>query len=288
MSVIRHVTVRVEGAEVFVREAGDPTRASVVLLHGFPSSSRHYIRLLDRLADRWHVVAPDYPGFGRSDPLPASPSFDRLAEVTAAVIDARGIDRYAMYMFDFGAPVGFRVALAHDQRVTGVITQNGNAYTDGFGPGLAPIAQWWGDRAAGQPAIDGLLSAEGTRSQWLAGARDPEHVDPDQYAADQAVLDRPGRAAYMADLLWDYQNTVARYGEFQEWLRRRSPDLLAIWGSNDPYFVPAGAHAYRRDVPDAQVVLLDTGHFALEEEVDTVAANVDAFLAKQPPAEEAA
>jgi pimeloyl-ACP methyl ester carboxylesterase len=278
MSVIRHLTVRVEGVEVFVREAGEEDRPHLVLLHGFPSSSRHYIRLLDRLANRWHVIAPDYPGFGRSDPLPSSPTFDRLAEITGDVIDARGIDRYGMYMFDFGAPVGFRVALAHDERVTSVITQNANAYTDGFGPGLAPIAKWWGDRDAGQPAIDGLLSAEGTRTQWLAGAREPSHVDPDQYVADQVVLDRPGRAAYMADLLWDYQNTVARYGEFQAWLRKRSPRLLAIWGSNDPYFVPAGAQAYRRDVPSAQVVLLDTGHFALEEEVDAIATTVDAFL----------
>jgi pimeloyl-ACP methyl ester carboxylesterase len=278
MSVIRHVTVRVEGVEVFVREAGDPSSPHLVLLHGFPSSSRHYIRLLDRLADRWHVVAPDYPGFGRSDPLESSPTFDRLAEITAATIDACGVDRYGMYMFDFGAPVGFRVALAHDERVTSVITQNANAYTEGFGPGLAPIAQWWGDRSAGQPAIDGLLSAEGTRTQWLAGVRDPSHVDPDQYVADQAVLDRPGRAEYMADLLWDYQHTVARYGEFQSWLRKRSPRLLAIWGRNDPYFVPAGAQAYRRDVPEAQVVLLDTGHFALEEEVDAVAATVDTLL----------
>jgi pimeloyl-ACP methyl ester carboxylesterase len=280
MPVIRHHTVRVDGNAVFVREAGDPARPALVLLHGFPSSSRHYVRLIDRLADRWHVVAPDYPGFGRSDPLPARPDFDRLAQITAAAIDALGIDRYAMYLFDFGAPVGFRIALAHDERVAAVIVQNANIYTDGFGPGILPIAQWWADRAAGQPTIDALLSADGTRTQWLAGVRDPEHVDPSQYAADQAVLDLPGRAAYMADLLWDYQHTVARYEQFQSWLRRRSPHLLALWGRHDPYFIPAGAHAYRRDVPEAEVVLLDTGHFALEEEVDTVAATVDAFLSE--------
>jgi pimeloyl-ACP methyl ester carboxylesterase len=280
MSVIRHRNVHVDGTAVFVREAGDPARPDLVLLHGFPSSGRQYVRLMDRLAERWHVVAPDYPGFGLSDPLPSNPTFDRLADVTAAVIDALGIDRYALYLFDFGAPVGFRVALAHDQRVGVVITQNANAYADGFGPGLVPVAQWWADKRAGQPAIDGLLSAEGTRAQWLAGARDPEHVDPSQSLADQAVLDLPGRTEYMADLLWDYQHTVARYGEFQAWLRRRSPHLLAIWGRHDPYFVPAGAEAYRRDAADAEVVLLDTGHFALEEEVDTIAASVDAFLTK--------
>jgi pimeloyl-ACP methyl ester carboxylesterase len=280
MSVISHRTVRIDDTAVFVREAGDPGRPTLVLLHGFPSSSRHYVRLLDRLAERWHVVAPDYPGFGHSAPVPSSPTFDRLAEIIAAVIDSLGIESYALYLFDFGAPVGFRIALAHDQRVGAVITQNANAYTDGFGPGLSPVAQWWADRTGGQPAIDALLSAEGTRTQWLAGARDPAHIDPSQYLADQAVLDLPGRTQYMTDLLWDYQHTVACYGQFQAWLRQRSPHVLAVWGSNDPYFAPAGAHAYRRDTPNAEVVLLDTGHFALEEEVDTIAANVDAFLAK--------
>jgi pimeloyl-ACP methyl ester carboxylesterase len=280
MPIICHRTVHIDGLAVFVREAGDPARPTLVLLHGFPSSSRHYIRLLDRLAERWHVVAPDYPGFGRSDPLPSSPTFDRLAEITAAAIDTLGIQRYALYLFDFGAPVGFRIALAHDQRIDTVITQNANAYTDGFGPGILPVAQWWADRSAGQSVIDGLLGAEGTRAQWLAGARNPDHIDPAHYTADQAVLDLPGRAEYMTALLWDYQHTVARYEQFHTWLRQRRPHLLAIWGRNDPFFVPAGAHAYRRDVPAAEVVLLDTGHFALEEEVDTIAAGVDAFLVK--------
>jgi pimeloyl-ACP methyl ester carboxylesterase len=280
MPAIRHRTVHVDGVDVFVREAGDPARPTLVMLHGFPSSSRHYVRLLDRLAERWHAVAFDYPGFGFSDPLPSSPTFDRLAEITAAVIDTLGIDRYAMYLFDFGAPVGFRVALTHDQRVEAVITQNANMYAEGLGPGLAPVAAWWADRTGGQPAIDELLSPEGTRAQWLAGARSPEHVDPGQYTADQAVLARPGRVQYMTDLLWDYQHTIARYGEFQAWLRGRAPRVLAIWGRNDPYFVPDGAYAYGRDVPAAEVVLLDTGHFALEEDVDAVAAAVDAFLVK--------
>jgi pimeloyl-ACP methyl ester carboxylesterase len=280
MPVIRHRTIRITDVDVFVREAGEPTRPTLVLLHGFPSSSRHYVRLMDRLADRWHVVAPDYPGFGLSDPLPASPTFDRLAEITAQVIDALGLGQYALFLFDFGAPVGFRVALAHDTRVRAVISQNANAYTDGLGPGLAGVADWWADPQAGQPAIDGLVSPAGTKMQWLAGARDPEHIDPSQYLADQAILDLPGRAQYMRDLLWDYQFTVPRYQEFHAWLRRRAPGVLAIWGRHDPFFTPAGARAYRTDVPDAEVVLLDTGHFALEEEVDTIATTVDAFLTK--------
>jgi len=280
MPVIRRRTIRHADINIFVRQAGAPTRPTLALLHGFPSASRHYLRLMDRLADRWHVVAPDYPGFGLSDPLPGSPTFDRLAEITAQVLDALGIGPYALFLFDFGAPVGFRVALAHDARVRAVISQNANAYTDGLGPGVAALADWWADRQAGQPAIDGLVSLQGTKAQWLAGARDPEHIDPSQYLADQAVLDLPGRAQYMKDLLWDYQFTVPRYQEFHAWLRRRAPKVLAIWGRHDPFFTPAGAYAYRTDVPDAEVVLLDTGHFALEEEADTIATTVDAFLAK--------
>lgn len=280
MPVIRHRTVRVNDLNVFVREAGDPARPTLVLLHGFPSSSRHYIRLLDRLAENWHVVAPDYPGFGLSDPLPDGPTFDRLAEVTGELIDAVGIDQYALFLFDFGAPVGFRIALAHDQRVRAVIVQNANAYTDGFGPGVSALAEWWADPQAGEPTVDKFLSIDGTKTQWLAGARDPEHVDPSQYLADQAILDQPGRAAYMKGLLWDYQHTVPRYEEFHGWLRNRAPKVLAVWGRHDPFFTSAGAEAYRTDVPDAEIVLLDTGHFALEEEVDTVATKVDSFLAK--------
>ena len=295
MSVIRHRTIRAYDLDVFVREAGDPGRPTVVLLHGFPTSSRQYVRLIDRLAERWHVVAPDYPGFGLSQPLPASPTFDRLAEVTAAALDELRVGDYALYLFDFGAPVGFRVALAHNHRVQAIITQNANAYTDGFGPGVTALAAWWEDRQAGQGAVDGFVSLDGTRAQWLAGARDPEHIDPSQYLADQAVLDLPGRADYMKDLLWDYQNTIPRYEQFHAWLRARAPKLLAAWGRNDPFFTPAGAKAYRTDVPDAEIVMLDTGHFALEEEVDAIATHITSFLDKQlgsdqnpsPPAEAA-
>ncbi len=280
MPAIRHRTIRVADLNVFVREAGEPDRPPLVLLHGFPSSSRQYVRLMDRLAGRWHVIAPDYPGFGLSDPLPASPTFDRLAEITAAALDELGIDRYALYAFDFGAPVGFRIALQHDRRVRAVISQNANAYTDGFGPAVTALAEWWSDKQAGEPAIDAFVTLQGTRTQWLAGARDPEHIDPSQYLADQAILDLPGRAAYMKDLLWDYQHTIPRYHEFHSWLRSRAPKVLAIWGRNDPFFTSAGANAYRTDTPDAEVVLLDTGHFALEEEADTIATAVDAFLTK--------
>jgi len=234
MPAIRHRTIDIDGLSVFVREAGDPNQPTVVLLPGYPSSTRAYIRLIDRLARHWHAVAIDYPGFGSSDPLPQSPTFDRLAEITAKTIEALGIDDYAIYMFDFGAPVGFRIALDHDQRVRAIISQNGNAYTEGFGPGVAALSDWWADRDAGQATIDGFVSLPGTQTQWQAGARDPEHVDPEHALADQRVLDLPGRADYMKALLWDYQNNPPQYRKWQAWLRARQPKVLAAWGKNDP------------------------------------------------------
>jgi pimeloyl-ACP methyl ester carboxylesterase len=278
MSTIRHRTLDVEHLDIFVREAGDPTRPTLVLLPGYPSSTRAYVRLIDRLASDWHVVAIDYPGFGQSEPLLDTPTFDRLAEITGKTIDALGVEEYALYMFDFGAPVGFRIALHHDHRVRAIITQNANAYTEGLGPGVAPLADWWADKHAGQAAVDGFVSLAGTQTQWQAGARDVEHIDPDQALSDQLVLDLPGRADYMKALLWDYQNNPPRYPQWQTWLRTRQPQLLAIWGKNDPFFIPAGAKAYQRDVPSAEVILLDTGHFALEEEADQIATRVGHLL----------
>ena len=278
MPAIRHRTLDVDGLQIFVREAGDPARPAIVLLPGYPSSTRAYVRLIDRLACNWHAVAIDYPGFGSSEPLGGTPTFDRLAKITGQAIDALGIADYAVYMFDFGSPVGFRIAVKHDQRVRAVITQNGNAYTDGFGPGVAALTAWWADREAGQAAVDQFVSLTGTRMQWQAGARDPEHIDPEQALADQAVLDLPGRADYMKALLWDYQTNPPQYPVWQAWLRQRQPGLLAIWGANDPFFIPAGASAYKTDVPHAEVVLLDTGHFALEEEADTIARHADRLL----------
>lgn len=271
MPVIRHRHIPIEGLQIFVREAGDPADPTIVLLPGYPSSTRAYIRLIDRLAVDWHTVAIDYPGFGGSTPLPGSPTFDRLADITGRTIDALGIPDYVIYMFDFGAPVGFRIAVDHDERVRGIVTQNANAYVEGLGPGVAPLADWWADRQAGQAAVDELVSLAGTRLQWQAGARDAANVDPEQAHGDQLVLDLPGRADYMKALLWDYQENPARYPGWQAWLRRRQPELLAVWGRNDPFFIPAGAWAFAADVPGADVVLVDTGHFALEEEVDTIA-----------------
>ncbi|GHH77787.1 alpha/beta hydrolase [Streptomyces sulfonofaciens] len=280
MPAIRHRFVNVDGLNVFVREAGEASEPTLVLLPGYPSSTAAFVRLIDRLAGDWHTVAIDYPGFGPSDPLPGSPTFDKLAEVTGKTIDALGIGDYAVYMFDIGAPVGFRIALEHNQRIKAIISQNANAYTEGFGPGAAALTDWWQDEEAGSAAVDSLVSLDGTRLQWGIGARDAEHVNPDQAVADQAVIDLPGRADYMKSLLWDYQNNPPLYPAWQGWLRERQPALLAIWGKNDPIFIPAGAEAYARDVPEAEVVLLDTGHFALEEEVDQIAARTGGLLHK--------
>jgi pimeloyl-ACP methyl ester carboxylesterase len=268
MPAIRHHHVEVDGLKVFVREAGDPSRPTVVLLPGYPSSTRHYVRLIDD------------PGFGSSDPLPGEPTFDRLAEVTGRTIDLLGIGDYAVYVFDFGSPVGFRVALDHDQRVRAVITQNGNAYVEGLGPDMDVLKNHWNDRSQDQDELDWVVSLEGTRHQWLVGARNPEHIDPEQALADQHVIDLPGRADYMKALLWDYRNNPGRYPSWQRWLRERRPEVLAVWGRRDTFFIPAGAEAFRRDVPSAEVVLLDTGHFALEEEVDEIAERVNALLGK--------
>lgn len=278
MPTIRHRSIEIDGLKVFVREAGDPSRPTLVLLPGYPSSSHAYIRLIDRVATNWHAVAIDYPGFGSSDPLDGTPTFDRLAAVTANAIDALSIGDYAVYMFDFGAPVGFRIAVEHDQRVRGIVTQNANAYTEGLGPGMAAQVDWWADREAGQRAVDAFVTRPGTQMQWQAGARDPEHIDAEHALADQRVLDLPGSADYMKALRWDYQNNLPCYPEWQAWLRMRQPKVLAIWGQNDPFFIPAGAHAYRHDVSDATVILLDTGHFALEEEVDVINEHVMELL----------
>lgn len=280
-STRHHYSRTVDGVEIFWRAAGDPKAPAIVLLSGHPSGSHAYNGLIERLAESWRVVAPDYPGYGFSAAPPDAPwTFDWLAKVTDDFLERMGLQRYALYMFDFGAPVGFRIAQAHPERVAGIVSQNANIYTEGFGPGVAALAYWWKDRTGGQSAVDEFLSATGTKLQWQAGTRDPASVDPAMWTLDQALLDRPGRRKAAEALLWDYQNNPGRYPEWQAYLRKHQPPLLAIWGANDPFFIPAGAEAYKRDVPSAEVVLLDTGHFALVEELDTIAEHVDAFLTK--------
>jgi len=224
------------------------------------------------------VIAPDYPGFGRSPALAGTTTFDRLAEVTDAFTEAKGLDRYALYMFDFGSPVGFRIATRHPERVQGLILQNGNAYEAGLGPGMQALEPYWNDRAGNEPAVRGFLTLEATRSQYVDGVPDAASVNPDLWELDQRYIELPGRDQVMLDLLYDYQNNVTLYPTWQEYLRTYTPPALLPWGRNDAFFPPEGARAYLDDLPEAELHLLDTGHFATATHNDEIAALISAFL----------
>lgn len=270
--------VEVDGVAIAVHLAGEPDRPAIALLPGHPSGAHAYAGLIDRLATSWRVVAPDYPGYAAS-PVPGEcPTFDRLAELTVGAFDAVGIQRTALYMFDFGAPVGMRIAEAQPGRITALVSQNGNIAMEGLGEPLGPLAQWWADRAGHQAPIDAFLSADGTRMQWAAGLREPAALNQAVVQRDVDFLAEPGRRAVAEALLWDYQTNPPRYRQWQAWLAEHRPPTLAIWGARDPFFVPAGAEAWRANNPSAEVVLLDTGHFALVEELDAIATHVDRLL----------
>lgn len=286
-SGVRHRTVAVDGLDIFYREGGPADAPTLVLLHGFPAASHQYVRLMERLSDRVHVIAPDYPGFGYSD-APASTNdggefaytFDHLADVTDAFLASLGIDAFFLYVFDFGAPIGYRIASRHPKRILGVVAQNGNAYEAGLGPNMQAVRRYWADRAGLEEAIRGALTLEATRSQHLEGVADRELVDPDAWTLDQHWLDQPGRAQIMLDLLYDYQSNVALYPTWQAWMREHQPPMLLPWGRNDRYFPEAGARAYLDDLPDAELHLLDTGHFALDEQLDIISELVASFIAR--------
>ena len=228
-------TIEVNGSEIFYREGGNPSAATLLLLHGFPSSSAQYEQLMQRLAGRYHVIAPDYPGFGRSPALVGTTTFDRLAEVIDAFTEAKALDRFALYMFDFGSPVGFRIAIRHPERVQGLVLQNGNAYDVGLGPGMQALQPYWSDRAPNESAVRGFLTLEATRSQYVDGVPDPTTVDPDLWELDQRYLELPGRDQVMLDLLYDYQSNVVRYPARQEYMRNHTPPALLPWGRNDAF-----------------------------------------------------
>jgi pimeloyl-ACP methyl ester carboxylesterase len=282
---VYHRYVEIEGVRVFYREAGPREAPTLLLLHGFPSSSAQYRRLMDALGMRYRVIAPDYPGFGYSEaPLPASAggqyaySFDQLARTIAGFCDALDLQKYFLFMFDFGGPVGMRLALAHPERIAGLVVQNANAYYEG----LSEIARTFVALRPGVPGAveqaQSMLTLEMTRSQYEGGAHDVARIAPDGWTLDQHFLDQPGRKAIQVDLLLDYHNNVAQYTEWQAWLRRHRPPTLVLWGRNDPFFIEAGAHAYLRDLPDAELHLFETGHFALEEEAPRIAVLIAAFL----------
>jgi pimeloyl-ACP methyl ester carboxylesterase len=268
-------TISVDGLKVFYREAGNPKQPVVLLLHGFPTSSHMYRELIPALADRYHVVAPDLPGFGFTeapDRKTFKYSFDHLAEVMERFIEILGLGRYALYVFDYGAPVGFRLALRHPERIAALISQNGNAYEEGLSEGWNPIQAYWKDPSPeNRSALRAFLMPETTHWQYTHGAADPERLSPDTWTLDSALLARPGNDEIQLDLFGDYRSNVALYPKFQEYFRTKRPPLLAVWGKNDPFFLPAGAEAFGRDNPQAEIHLLDAGHFALESRGSEIA-----------------
>ena len=280
-------TVSVDGLKIFHREAGDPKAPAVLLLHGFPTSSHMYRALIPALADRYHVVAPDLPGFGYSDAPDRSSfkySFDHLAELVDRFTEVLGLTRYALYLFDYGAPVGFRLAIRHPERITAVISQNGNAYLEGLSEGWNPIQAYWKDPSPeNRSALRAFLQPATTQWQYTHGVPNPDRLSPDAWTLDSALLARPGNDEIQLDLFGDYQSNVALYPKFQEYIRTRRPPLLAVWGRHDPFFLPAGAEAFRRDAPDAEIHLLDAGHFALESQGPEIAAIIREFLARKLP-----
>lgn len=276
-------TVTVDGLSIFYREAGPRDAPTILLLHGFPSSSRMYEPLFGRLADRYHLVAPDYPGFGHSDaPAPAAfaYTFDHLAAVMDGFVQALGLTRYVLFVQDYGGPVGFRLALAHPERVLALVVQNAVAHDAGLGPLWDARRAYWADRAGKEVVLRAnFLSLDATRARHVGSSPHPERYDPDLWTDEFAFLGRPGQIEIQSDLFYDYRTNVASYPAWQAWLRAHRPATLVLWGRYDPSFAVAGAEAYRHDLPDAEIHLLDTGHFGLDEAPDEIAVLTRRFLA---------
>src|SRR5689334_20850322 len=272
------------GVKIFYREAGRADAPTVLLLHGFPTSSHMFRNLIPLLAERYHVIAPDLPGFGFSDapsPDKVKWTFDNLAKRIDLFTGVVGLKRYAIYVFDYGAPVGFRLALAHPERITAIISQNGNAYVEGLSDGWNPIRKYWSEpNEANRAALRAFLTPETTRWQYVHGVADPENVSPDGYTLDSALLARPGDDEIQLDLFRDYASNIALYPKFQAYFRDKRPPILAAWGKNDPFFLPPGAEAFKRDNPAAEVRLFDTGHFALETHCTEIANAIRDFLGR--------
>ena len=282
MTAIKYRTADVDGFKVFYREAGSAEAPALLLLHGFPTSSHMFRDLIPLLDDRFRLIAPDLPGFGRSD-MPARDKFDYTFDRLAAVIDrfteTVGLARFALYVFDYGAPTGFRIAAKRPDRVAAIISQNGNAYEEGLSDGWNPIRAYWQDASPdNRNALRAFLKPETTMWQYTHGAPDPTRVSPDGYSLDNFYLARPGADDVQLDLFGDYKSNVAHYPAFQSYFRAHKPRLLAVWGKNDPFFTPAGAEAFKRDIPSAVVRFFDTGHFALETHAAEIASAIRDFL----------
>jgi pimeloyl-ACP methyl ester carboxylesterase len=282
--VTRYRTANVDGINIFYREAGDPESPNVLLLHGFPTSSHMFRNLIPLLSDRYHVVAPDLPGFGFSDAPDRAQftyTFAHLAEVIDRFTEAIGLKGYGLYVFDYGAPVGLRLALKHPERVTAIISQNGNAYREGLSDGWNPIEKYWrAPTEANRAALREFLKPETTKWQYVHGVTEESLVAPESYTLDSALLARSGNDEIQLDLFLDYASNVELYPRFQEYFRSKRVPLLAVWGKNDPFFLPPGAEAFKRDNPGAEVHFYDTGHFALETHVHQIGEVIRAFLSR--------
>jgi pimeloyl-ACP methyl ester carboxylesterase len=278
MTDIVYRTIDVDGVPIFYREAGSANSPKLLLLHGFPSSSHMFRDLIPLLADRFHIVAPDLPGFGQSGD-PRANSFESIAETIERFTESVGFDRFIVYVFDYGAPTGFRLAVRHPERIAGIISQNGNAYDEGLSEGWNPIRAYWQDASpANRAALRTMLTLETTRWQYTHGVPDSSAVSPDGYTLDAHYLGRPGAEDVQLDLFGDYKSNVALYPTFQAYFRTHKPPFLAVWGRNDPFFLPPGAEAFQRDMPEARVTFLDTGHFALETHAAEIAEEIRAFF----------
>jgi pimeloyl-ACP methyl ester carboxylesterase len=274
--------VQADGVDVFYRESGPKDGPVVLLLHGFPASSFQFRELMPRLADRYRVIAPDLPGFGFTN-VPAERgyryTFDALAETIDKFAQALNLSKYVLYIFDFGAPTGLRLAVAHPERVTAIVSQNGNAYEEGFGAPWETLRKFWKDESdENREIVRKALGADGIRFQYLHGVSDPNLVAPESYTLDIALIERPGNMDIQLDLHLDYRNNVTVYPKFHDYFRTHQPPLLAIWGKNDAFFIPPGAEAFKKDIPKAQVQFVDSGHFALETHVDEIAGSMRKFF----------
>jgi pimeloyl-ACP methyl ester carboxylesterase len=279
MTGIKYRTADVDGFRIFYREAGATSSPKLLLLHGFPSASHMFRDLIPFLAGRFHIIAPDLPGFGQSDMPDRGCTFDWIAETIDRFTGIVGFDRFAVYVFDYGAPTGFRLAVKHPERITAIISQNGNAYEEGLSSGWDPIRAYWKDPSpANRQALRAFLAPETTIWQYTHGVPDPTAVSPDGYSLDNFYLTRRGADELQLDLFGDYKSNVALYPTFQAYFRTHKPPFLAVWGKNDPFFLPPGAEAFKRDIPGAIIRFIDTGHFALETHAAEIAATIRDFL----------
>lgn len=281
----KYRTVKIDGLDIFYREAGSRDAPVIILLHGFPTSSHMFRNLIPALADKYHLIAPDYPGFGNSS-MPSVDdfdyTFDRLAEVMEKFIQALDLKQYSLYLMDYGAPIGFRLAVAHPERVQTLLIQNGNAYEEGLTEFWQPLKAYWQDKTAeNADKLRDFLNIDGTKWQYTHGVRDPEAISPDNWNIDQFFLDRPGNKEIQLALFYSYGSNPPLYPQWQEYFRKYQPPTLITWGKNDDIFPEEGAHPYKQDLKDLEFHLLDTGHFALEEEGNAIAHYIKQFLASR-------